>query len=884
MPKYFYFFICLYFHSLTTSGQEIKGIVKDNLNHTIHLANVQLLNKDTNKTISFTQTNENGEFVFKTDIKSSLLKLKATHISYEMQEILIENFNEINIVLQPRVTELKEVTIEHKAPDIVEKKDTLLYNLNSLLVGSELKLSDVIKKLPGLSIDSNKKIRFNGNILNHILIDGDEFFRDNHQLATENITAEMIDKIELLKNYQDLSSIKGFENSGENALNIKIKKNFKDNFKGTIDIEGGVKERYKTQGNVFNFGGKSKFHLIANSNNLNENIFSPLDYLELRKITGKNLLKDKLVLGQEVTIEKDIPPFVFAQDNINKIDSRNVTLNFTKKPNEKQRIELVSVFNKSKILEKNQNLITYLDGNSSNMIDDYSLTGNTIYNSSVFKFQNKLNENSFFQTNFYLFLSLDAQNQNLNNLLIENEEQTLFKNDINLNSTKTGFNVEYKTKLSEKLLFESVLFNDYNFSKTEKAYLSNKTFDGFNHNDNFLEQFSNFKSLSFGLKSKATYKLNKSTLDFKLISTLDNESLSNINNISSSYNYDDDFLLSSNSISTFFSSDVTKKLKYNINLDFINNNHESKNNFKKTINVLLPKFNLSYKITSKTNYSFGYNLKINNPNIYNFISGDLIENQRTIWLKSNLISEKMLADNINTSVNYIDIAKSMFFNFSLSYSNNRKQLATNFNNDNLVTIQEYQYIDFGNSSNLSLNFNKKFKRIPLALGFSSNNSISYNKTISNNIKNNNRFNQNNIDLNVKSYFKNKPNFDLGIIYLSNFNQFETQATTNKNVLQTYNPYIKLEGTLFNKKINWKINSTYNILNSSYFATQNVFDLSTRVQYTTNKKISIYFNANNLLNIRENNFKNNFMQTDILIQETIMNTLSGVANFGINYSF
>ena len=343
-------------------------------------------------------------------------------------------------------------------------------------------------------------------------------------------------------------------------------------------------------------------------------------------------------------------------------------------------------------------------------------------------------------------------------------------------------------------------------------------------------------------------------------------------------------MLSSNSISTFFSSDVTKKLKYNINLDFINNNHESKNNFKKTINVLLPKFNLSYKITSKTNYSFGYNLKINNPNIYNFISGDLIENQRTIWLKSNLISEKMLADNINTSVNYIDIAKSMFFNFSISYSNNRKQLATNFNNDNLVTIQEYQYIDFGNSSNLSLNFNKKFKRIPLALGFSSNNSISYNKTISNNIKNNNRFNQNNIDLNVKSYFKNKPNFDLGIIYLSNFNQFETQATTNKNVLQTYNPYIKLEGTLFNKKINWKINSTYNILNSSYFATQNVFDLSTRVQYTTNKKISIYFNANNLLNIRENNFKNNFMQTDILIQETIMNTLSGVANFGINYSF
>lgn len=883
MNKFFFLFLTSLF-SIFSKGQEIKGIVTDTIGIPIQFANIQLLNNQTNQTFSYTQSNEKGEFLFNSNIKSLPLKLKITHISYEMQEILFENFNEINIVLHPRVTKLKEVIIEHKTPDIVEKKDTLIYNLNNLLVGSELKLSDVIKKLPGLSIDNNKKIRFNGNILDHILIDGDEFFRDNHQLATENITAEMIDKIELLKNYQDLSSIKGFKNSGEKALNIKIKKDYKDNFKGNIDIEGGIKQRYKTHGNLFNFGGNSKFHVIANSNNLNENIFSPLDYLELRKITGKNLLKDKLVLGQEITIEKDIPPFVFAQDNINKIDSRNVTLNFTKKLNEKRRIELVSIFNKSKILEKNQNLITFLDDNSSNMIDDYSSTGNSIYNSSIFKFQNKLNENSFFQTNFYLFLSLDKQNQDLNNILIDNQEQTFFKNDINLNSTKTGFNVEYKTKLSEKLLFESVLFNDYNFSKTEKVYQSNKTFDGFNHNYNFIEQFSNFKSLSFGLKSKATYKFNKSTLDFKFISTLDNESLSNINNINSLYNFDDDFLLLSNSISTSFSSDITKKLKYNINLDFTNNNHESKNNFKRTINVLLPKFNLSYKITSKTNYSIGYNLKINNPNIYNFISGDLVENQRTIWLRSNLISEKMLADNINTSLNYIDIKKSVFLNFTISYSNNRKQLATNFNNDNLATIQEYQYIDFGNSTNLNLTFNKKFKQVPLGLSFSSSNSISYSKTVSNNIKNNNRFNQNNIDFNLKSYFKNKPNFDIGIIYLSNFNQFETEVATNKSELQTYIPYMKLEGTLFNKKLNWKINSNYNIFSSSSFETQNIFDLSTRIQYTINKKTSIFFNANNLLNIRENNFKNNFMQTNVLLQETSMNTLSGFANFGLIFSF
>lgn len=884
MPKYYCLIICFFFSFQSISSQEIKGLVKDNFMHPIQHATIQLVNRNTDKIISFKQTNENGVFKISVDVKNLPLILKINHISFETQEILIENYNELSIVLQPKITEIKEVIVQQKAPDITEKKDTLYYNLNNLLVGSELNLSDVIKKLPGLSIDSNRKIRFHGAILDHILINGDEFFRDNHQLATENITAEMIDKIELLKNYQDLSSTKGFENSGEIAINIKIKKNFRDNFKGNIDTEGGLKDRYKVLGNLFNFGGKSKFHAIANTNNLNENTFSPMDYLELRKITGKNLLKDKLVLGQDVEIEKEVPSFVFAQDNINKIDTRNVTINFAKKNNKNQRIELTSIFNNSKIIEKNKNLLTYLDGDNTGMIDEYLSTGNSTYNATTFKFQNKLNEKSFFQTNAYLFLSLDKQNQDLNNLVIDNQQQTIFKNDFNLNSSKTGFNLEYKTKLSEKLLFETVYFNDFNLSKTEKNYLSNKTFDAIAFNYNSVEQITDFKSLSFGLKSKATYKINKSTLDFKIVSTLDNESLSNNNNISSLYNFNDNFKLSSNSISSFFTSNNSKKIKYNFNFEFVNNNHEFKNNFKRTINVVLPKINLSYRITSKTNYSVGYNLKLNNPNVYNFISGNLIENQRTIWLKSNVISEQMLADNINTGFNYVDISKSVFFYCNISYSKNRKQLATNFVNTNLVTTQEYQYIDFGNTTNFSLSYNKKLKKIPLGFSFSSDNSISFSKTISNQTLNNNRYNQNNIDFNLKSYFKNKSNFDLGIKYLGSINHFESKDLIKKSVLQTFSPFLKLDGTMFNKKINWKINSTYNIFKSSSFSTQNIFDVGFRVQYAANKNINIYSNATNILNIRENNLKNNFIQSDVLIQETIMNTLSGFFNFGVNYSF
>jgi hypothetical protein len=884
VQKYYYLLIFFCFSSYTIFSQQIKGIIKDETNTPIHLANVQLLTLNTNKIISFTQTNEKGEFILKLEKYSFPYIVKITHINYEKQEFPIDNLIEIKVVLKPRITELKEVILEFESPDIIEKKDTLIYNLKNLLVGSELKLKDVIDKLPGLTIDNNKKIRFNGNKLDNILINGDEFFRENHQLATENITVDMIEKIELLKNYQDLSSIEGFENSSQTALNIKLKKSFRETFRGNFDAEGGIKERFKLQSNLFNFGSKTKFSLIANTNNLNENVFSPIDYLELRKVTGKNLLKDKLILGREVTVEKDIPPFLFAQDNIQQINSKNFTLNFTRKPTKNKRIEFVSILNETDLNEKNSNFLTFLDGNSSSILDNYTSIGNSLFSSNVFKFENKLNEKSYFQTNAYFFLSVDNQNQDLNNLIVSNQEETIFKNKTQLNSAKGGFNAQYKTKYSEKLLFEAVFFNDYNFSKSLKDYQSSQNFIGFDFNENQVIQNTNFETLSFGIKTKATLKLQKNILDFKFISTLDNETLSNKNNVGSVYNFSDNFLLTSNSLSTIFTSDTGKKLRYTMSLELMNNNHEHNRNFKETINVVLPSIHLSYRLSDKTSYSLGYNSKLNSPTIYNFISGNLIENQRTLWLSSNLISEKMLADSFNTGFFYTDVAKSLFSNLFLSYSENRKQLVTNSNNSNSISIQEYQYIDFGNTLSFIANFSKKFKKIPLGLNFSSNNSISKNKTLSNNTINNNSFNQNNIDFSLKSYFKNKANFDFGLTYLSNFNKLETLSEENKNQLQTISPLLKLDGTFFNKKMNWKINTTYHVFESSTFASENILDIGARINYTASNKINIYLNANNVLNIRENNFKNDFIQNDFMIQEIVMNTLSGFVNLGFTYSF
>lgn len=884
MLKYNFLLIYFCFSTFIIYGQELKGIVVDEIKNPIHLANVQLLNHETNQLISFVQTNEKGEFIFMIEKLNFPYKLKITHISFEKLEMSINDSNEINLTLKTRITELKEVILESESPDVIEKEDTLVYNLKKLLVGSELKLKDIINKLPGLTIDNNGKILYNGSKLDNILLDGDEFFRDNHQLATEHITAEMIESIELLTNYQDLSSIKGFENSGQTALNVSLKKSFREMFKGSFDAEGGFKERYKLQSNLFNFGSKNKFNLITNANNLNENIFSAQDYIDLRQTTGRNLIKDKLVSGREVSMLEGLPPFVFSQDNINRINSQNTTLNFARKPSKNKRLEFVAILNKTDLTEKNTRLLTFLDGENSNLLDEYTLNGDSFYSFNVFKFENKLSEKSYFQTNAYLFLSLDNQIQDLNNVVVESQTQTLFKNKTILNSTKSGFNAQYKSSFSDRFLFEAVLFNDYSYTKSMKDYLSNNDFVGFDFYENNMLQNTNHELVSLGIKTKATLKLKKSILDLKFISTLDNEILSNDSNINASYFFEDDYLLMSNDLSVIFLSNREKKFKYSANLAFVNNNHSVRDNFKQTINVVLPKINLSYRISKNSSYSLGYTAKLDNPNLYNFISGNMVKDQRTILRNSNLVSEPLLSDIFNSGLSFFDLSKSMFTNIFISYTKNRKQLVLNSSNSNLVSIQDYQYLDFGNTWTLSADYSRKFKKIPLGFNFSLSNSISNNKILSDDIVNNNKFIQNNSSFGLNSYFKNKPNFALGISYLSNFSQLETILGEEESRLQTISPFLNFDGTLLNKKLNWRINTTKHIFEASNFTANNILDTSVRIHYMINDKLQVYLNVNNIFNIRENNFKNNFSQNELFVQEIRMNTLSGFINFGFNYSF
>lgn len=161
-----FFFIFSFFQ---IQGQTvIRGTINDSLENPIPLVSIRLYSTQDNSLLVFKQSNNLGQFELvcqDTEIKS--FQLKANFLGYKPfffefntdgHSVVIEK----SIVLNNDVVAMKEVVIMADFRDVTEKNDTISFNLKRLLNGSELKLKDVLQKLPGLSIDGNGKIKYKG--------------------------------------------------------------------------------------------------------------------------------------------------------------------------------------------------------------------------------------------------------------------------------------------------------------------------------------------------------------------------------------------------------------------------------------------------------------------------------------------------------------------------------------------------------------------------------------------------------------------------------------------------------------------------------------------------------------------------------------------------
>ena len=290
--------IVLFVLALSTSAfsQNIRfeGTIKDSTGVGLDMANIMAVNQETKAMDAYAISNETGKFslVLKTNTKYTI---KASYIGFQSYEKSVTTgTTNINYTITLKEgTQLKELEIVYEMPVSISG-DTIIYNADSFKNGTERKLEDVLKKLPGVEVNKDGEIEVEGKKVQKIMVEGKDFFDGDTKLATKNIPADALEKIQVLRNYNEVSNLKGLENNEENvAINIKLKQGKKNFWFGDMMAGFGVgdkEDRFIINPKLFYYNPKFSVNVIANKNNIGELPLTAQDYF---KFTGgfRNMMR-----------------------------------------------------------------------------------------------------------------------------------------------------------------------------------------------------------------------------------------------------------------------------------------------------------------------------------------------------------------------------------------------------------------------------------------------------------------------------------------------------------------------------------------------------------------------------------------------------------------
>ena len=271
-----------------------EGTVKDTTGVGLEMANIMAINKQTKAMDAYAITNEAGKFTL--NLKPSTdYTLKVSYIGFQtFEKAVTTGTTNMNFpVVLKEGTQLNEVEIVHEMPVSVSG-DTIIYNSDSFTNGTERKLEDVLKKLPGVEVNKDGEIEVEGKKVQKVMVEGKDFFDGDTKLATKNIPADALDKIQVLRNYNEVSNLKGLENNEESiAINIKLKEGKKNFWFGDMNAGIGVgmeDTRFIVNPKLFFYSPKYSLNVIANVNNIGELPLTAQDYF---KFTGgfKNMMR-----------------------------------------------------------------------------------------------------------------------------------------------------------------------------------------------------------------------------------------------------------------------------------------------------------------------------------------------------------------------------------------------------------------------------------------------------------------------------------------------------------------------------------------------------------------------------------------------------------------
>lgn len=291
-------------------GLTVSGNVHDaELKEPMVQATVQLFRRRDSTFVGGTVTDLRGNFSVEAPA-NGVYKLKISSVGYQSieREVTLRRNQSQDmglLLMSPESVMLKEAVVTGRAAQIIVKKDTLVYNPDAYRTPEGSPIEELIKRIPGAEVDEDGNITINGKAVKKILLDGKEFMLGDVETALKNIPVNIIQNMKFYDQQSDQARITGIEDGEkETVIDFTIKKGMNRGYMTNLDLAAGTEHRYASRGMGSSFTDKTRFVILGNFNNKDENAgWWNRRGLNARKMLGTNLNYDD---GEKLKLDASI--------------------------------------------------------------------------------------------------------------------------------------------------------------------------------------------------------------------------------------------------------------------------------------------------------------------------------------------------------------------------------------------------------------------------------------------------------------------------------------------------------------------------------------------------------------------------------------------------
>jgi hypothetical protein len=231
-------------------------------------------------------TDAEGLFQYKM-ADATPMDIRVTYLGYEPYEGSINcGSGERIISMRRSAFQLKEVVVTDRLPKIVEKQDTVVYDVSQFANGQEWKLREILAKLPGIEVTHDNQVLYKGERVEEMLVEGQTFFTGDAALAVRYIPADAVDKVQVLERHNAVASLQGSGINDKLALNIQLKPERRKLLFGDVLAGTNVKARHTLHSNLFRYQPRASINHIGDFNTTEQ---EALTNGEMIRLTGMKL-------------------------------------------------------------------------------------------------------------------------------------------------------------------------------------------------------------------------------------------------------------------------------------------------------------------------------------------------------------------------------------------------------------------------------------------------------------------------------------------------------------------------------------------------------------------------------------------------------------------